>query len=158
AAVLNVRSQRAPSGDYAHSNLIHVLDAEGVLAHQQEGLAADPTATIATIRRLLATPTAAEQGRRRRGEGGLASRALSSKPGRIRTHASRGTSTSTSEGQTGSLGGGAPRKPDSSAEREQRCPPRRGCPGVALDTRGGAAAFSGGIGGGSPPETTDGGG
>lgn len=60
AATLNVRYQRAPSGDYAHSNLIHVLDPDGVVVHQQEGLGADPTATVAAIRRVLAAPTAAK--------------------------------------------------------------------------------------------------
>jgi protein SCO1/2 len=51
AALLGVRYHQEPDGEYTHSNLITVLDPEGVVVHRQEGLGADPTATIAAIRK-----------------------------------------------------------------------------------------------------------
>ena len=41
AALLGVRYQQMPDGEFAHSNIITVLDAEGVVYHQQNGLAMD---------------------------------------------------------------------------------------------------------------------
>lgn len=38
AMLLGVQFRREPSGDFSHSNLITVLDANGVIAHRREGL------------------------------------------------------------------------------------------------------------------------
>ncbi|MFT5143820.1 MAG: protein SCO1/2 [Rhodothermales bacterium] len=43
AALLGVRYRKMQNGDFAHTNLISVLDAEGVLVHQQKGLGPDLT-------------------------------------------------------------------------------------------------------------------
>lgn len=56
AAVLGVQYKRVSPSDFAHSNLVHVLDADGVIAHRQEGLGTAPTATVAALEGLLATP------------------------------------------------------------------------------------------------------
>ncbi|MEZ4321852.1 MAG: SCO family protein [Myxococcota bacterium] len=56
AAVLGVQYKRVSESDFAHSNLIHVLDRTGVIAHRQEGLGTAPTATVAALEGLLATP------------------------------------------------------------------------------------------------------
>jgi len=41
AAALNVRYRKEPDGNFAHSNIITILDAEGHLVHQREGLGGD---------------------------------------------------------------------------------------------------------------------
>lgn len=43
AALLGVRFQQMPDGEYAHSNIITVLDKGGVIVHQQNGIASDLT-------------------------------------------------------------------------------------------------------------------
>lgn len=53
AAVLGVQYKRVSDTDFAHSNLISVLDQDGVIAHQQQGLGAAPDATIRAIQGLL---------------------------------------------------------------------------------------------------------
>ncbi|NIP83266.1 MAG: hypothetical protein GWM90_30185 [Gemmatimonadetes bacterium] len=50
AALLGVRYRRTGPGEWVHSNLITVLDPDGVVVHRQLGLGADPTATLAAIR------------------------------------------------------------------------------------------------------------
>lgn len=52
AATLGVRYQVQPDGEVAHANVITVLDANGLVAHQQTTLG-DVTATAAVIDRLL---------------------------------------------------------------------------------------------------------
>ena len=54
AALLNVRYRPTPDGQVAHSNLIHVLDSDGRLITQQEGLGTDPAATVAAVEQALA--------------------------------------------------------------------------------------------------------
>jgi protein SCO1 len=54
AALLGVQYRTEPDGEVSHSNLITVLDRDGVLARQQEGLGADPSDTVATLKDLLA--------------------------------------------------------------------------------------------------------
>ncbi len=49
AAVLGVHYQRTPEGDYSHSNIITVLDGNGVVVHQQKGLNADRQPTLEAI-------------------------------------------------------------------------------------------------------------
>ena len=50
AAVLGVRFKPDGRGDFSHSNLITVLDAEGVVRHQQVGIGRNREATIAALR------------------------------------------------------------------------------------------------------------
>ena len=56
AAALGVSYQRAESGDFAHSNVVNLLDAEGIVAHRQEGLEVDPIGTVTAARGLLREP------------------------------------------------------------------------------------------------------
>lgn len=53
AAVLGVQYQRTPNGDYSHSNVITLLDVDGVVVHQQKGLNGDRVATLEALARLL---------------------------------------------------------------------------------------------------------
>lgn len=52
AAVLGVKFKQVPGGDFSHSNLITVLDADGTVAHRHEGLNAPIEPTLSAIRRL----------------------------------------------------------------------------------------------------------
>ncbi|MCA9795435.1 MAG: SCO family protein [Candidatus Eremiobacteraeota bacterium] len=54
AALLGVKYRRTGPSDFAHSNLITVLNDQGEIVHQQEGLGVDPAATLAVIEQLLA--------------------------------------------------------------------------------------------------------
>lgn len=49
AVVLGIQYRKIDARDFAHSNLITVLNAKGEIIHRQEGLAADPAATIKAI-------------------------------------------------------------------------------------------------------------
>jgi protein SCO1/2 len=53
AAVLGVRYKKVGERDLAHSNLISVLNQEGELVAQQEGLGVEPTAIMQAIKRAL---------------------------------------------------------------------------------------------------------
>lgn len=53
AALLGVQYRRT-GNEFDHSNIISLLDAEGVVAHRQEGLGADNSATLAALVELLA--------------------------------------------------------------------------------------------------------
>lgn len=53
AGVLGVRYKQGPSGDFAHSNLLTVLDREGRQVAQLSGLGADPTPALAALEGLL---------------------------------------------------------------------------------------------------------
>jgi protein SCO1/2 len=50
AAALGVRYKKDSNGNFAHSNLITVLDREGRIAHQLVGLGAEPTPSIEAIK------------------------------------------------------------------------------------------------------------
>jgi protein SCO1/2 len=56
AAVFGVQYRRVSETDFAHSNVISVLDREGEIAHQQVGLGATSDPAIAAIGSLLAQP------------------------------------------------------------------------------------------------------
>jgi protein SCO1/2 len=43
AMALGIRYKRDARGDYDHSNVISILDREGVIRHQQVGLGQEPT-------------------------------------------------------------------------------------------------------------------
>ena len=49
AVVLGVQYRKVDAKDFAHSNMITVLNAKGEIIFRQEGLAADPAATIKAI-------------------------------------------------------------------------------------------------------------
>jgi protein SCO1 len=53
AALLNVKYKKESNGYIAHSNIITVLDEEGEIVHQQEGLGIDPDETVNAISTLL---------------------------------------------------------------------------------------------------------
>lgn len=53
AATLGVRYQVQPDGEVAHANVITVLDADGLVVHQQTTLGDDAAATSAVVNRLL---------------------------------------------------------------------------------------------------------
>ena len=52
AAVLGVKYKREINGDFGHSVVISVVDRGGVIVHQQDGLGADPAATVGEIQKL----------------------------------------------------------------------------------------------------------
>ena len=51
AALLGVKYRKTGAADYAHSNIITVLNADGEVAYQQVGLGADATQTVDVIER-----------------------------------------------------------------------------------------------------------
>jgi len=53
AAALGIRYRRVSAEDFLHSNLISVLDPDGVVVHRQVGLGVDPDATVSAIRTML---------------------------------------------------------------------------------------------------------
>jgi len=54
AALLGVRYQKMPDGEFAHSNMITVLNEMGVIVHQQGGLAPDLNReTVEFVREML---------------------------------------------------------------------------------------------------------
>ncbi len=53
SVLLNVQFEKDAEGNFSHSNLISVLDKNGVLAFQKEGLEADHKETIGKIEGLL---------------------------------------------------------------------------------------------------------
>lgn len=57
AAVFGVQYRETSETDFAHSNLISVLNREGEIAHQQHGLGVDPRETVAVVRNLLQDKT-----------------------------------------------------------------------------------------------------
>lgn len=52
AAMLGVKYKKDKDGEFKHSNLIFVLDQEGVVKHQQVGLNQDPHETVEAITKL----------------------------------------------------------------------------------------------------------
>ncbi len=55
AATLGVKFEKMDA-DYAHSNIIYVLNRDGQIIHRQEGLGGPPTAAIDAIRKSLTSP------------------------------------------------------------------------------------------------------
>ena len=60
AALLGVNFQQDARGQFAHSNLITVLNAEGEIVHQLSGLNQDVGSTVQAIERALAAKDPAE--------------------------------------------------------------------------------------------------
>lgn len=52
ALVLGIKYKRDSKGDYEHSNVITVVDSEGLIKHQQIGLNTDPSETVGVIQKL----------------------------------------------------------------------------------------------------------
>jgi protein SCO1/2 len=59
AAVLGIQYQRDLRGQFSHSNVITVLDQDGVVAFQQAGLNKDPQATVTALSKTLGLPPSA---------------------------------------------------------------------------------------------------
>jgi protein SCO1/2 len=57
SAVLGVRYQQEASGMFSHSSLITVLDADGVIIHQQQAINQQLDATTKALRQLLNSAT-----------------------------------------------------------------------------------------------------
>ena len=53
ANVLGVKVKKLENGGFDHSNIIHVLDQQGVIVHQQNGFAVEQAETLKAIRTLL---------------------------------------------------------------------------------------------------------
>jgi len=53
SVLLNVQFAKDAEGNFSHSNIISVLDKKGVLRFQKEGLGADQSETISTIKQLV---------------------------------------------------------------------------------------------------------
>ncbi|MBL7974773.1 MAG: SCO family protein [Candidatus Kapabacteria bacterium] len=49
AALLGIKFKKMPSGDFSHSNIISVLNKQGEIVYQQNGLNAEPLQTIQAI-------------------------------------------------------------------------------------------------------------
>jgi len=52
AMVLNVKYKKQPDGSFTHSNMITMLDRNGVIRAQSEGLGADPAPILTGINNL----------------------------------------------------------------------------------------------------------
>jgi len=52
-ALLGVKVRKMPDGEFAHSNVITILDQAGEIAHQQVGVSQDPGESLEVIRALL---------------------------------------------------------------------------------------------------------
>ncbi len=53
SVLLNVQFEKDAEGNFSHSNIISVLDKQGVLRFQKEGLNAEQTETLNNIKKLL---------------------------------------------------------------------------------------------------------
>lgn len=53
SVLLNVQYEKDAEGNFSHSNLVSVLDKNGVLQYQKEGLEAEHIVTISTIHKLI---------------------------------------------------------------------------------------------------------
>lgn len=53
ANVLNVKVKKLSSGGFDHSNTIHIIDQQGLIAYQQNGLEQEPEGAILHVRDLL---------------------------------------------------------------------------------------------------------
>lgn len=56
AAVLGVQYRPQPPSDFAHSNLVTILDAQGTIVHQQEGLGVGPEDALRVLSQQLGRP------------------------------------------------------------------------------------------------------
>jgi protein SCO1 len=61
AALLGVKYKEEATGQFAHSNLITVLNADGEIVHQLVGLGQDINATVRELEKLLTNENATAQ-------------------------------------------------------------------------------------------------
>lgn len=54
ANLLGVKYKRLPDGEFSHSNIVTLLNGEGEIVHQLNGVGADPAPLVAAARKLLA--------------------------------------------------------------------------------------------------------
>jgi protein SCO1/2 len=54
AALLGIQFKKIEGGDFDHSNVISVLDSEGVVVHQQLGSGQSPKQTVAVLEKMIA--------------------------------------------------------------------------------------------------------
>jgi protein SCO1/2 len=57
AAVLGIRYKQNPDGNFAHSNLITLLDRNGAICHRLKGLGAEPEPLITAIQERARSPS-----------------------------------------------------------------------------------------------------
>lgn len=60
SVAIGTRYRKLENNDFAHSNTLTLLSPTGEIVHQQEGLGTNPTATIASLRKLLENKSSAE--------------------------------------------------------------------------------------------------
>jgi protein SCO1/2 len=53
ANVLNVKVKKLSGGGFDHSNTIHIIDQQGLISFQQNGLEQEPEGSIESVRNLL---------------------------------------------------------------------------------------------------------
>jgi protein SCO1/2 len=53
--LLNVQFEKDAEGNFSHSNVISVLDKQGKLVYQKEGLGEDPNSTVSEINQMIAS-------------------------------------------------------------------------------------------------------
>jgi len=53
AALLGIKFKKMPSGDFSHSNIISVLNKQGEIVHQQNGLNAEALPTVQAIEKAI---------------------------------------------------------------------------------------------------------
>ena len=55
SVLLNIQFEKDAEGNFSHSNVISVLDKEGKLVYQKEGLGEDPNPTVSQINQMIAS-------------------------------------------------------------------------------------------------------
>lgn len=55
SVLLNVQFEKDAEGNFSHSNVISVLDKQGKLVYQKEGLGEDPNSTVSEINQMIAS-------------------------------------------------------------------------------------------------------
>jgi protein SCO1/2 len=53
AAALGIKYKKLKNGDFDHSNIIFIIDSQGLVKYQQVGLNQDPEQSLVAIRQLL---------------------------------------------------------------------------------------------------------
>ena len=56
SVAIGTRYRKLENNDFAHSNMITLLSPAGEIVYKQEGLGADPTETLAALRKIISKP------------------------------------------------------------------------------------------------------
>lgn len=56
SVAIGTRYRKLENNDFAHSNMITLLSPAGEIVYKQEGLGADPTQTLAALRKIISKP------------------------------------------------------------------------------------------------------